>query len=484
MKSSITTNVTHWDDYNHAKIPSDHSKSNYKQMKRLYTISLEVGRFALLAVVLLTSSCESFLDVQPRESISDQATIVDKISAETALNGVYSALGSGGYYGTTFQSIGYLSGDNVQWTGSQSQVQEFINHRVSPENSTIAGAWVAIYNTINRANNVIDKVPLVTDPALTVSVKNSIIGEALAIRGLAYFDLARTFGGVPIILTATISPLDNRGIARATQQQTFEQALSDFNAAELLLAEATSRFRITKKTVWALKSRYHLYQKEYPIAEELATKIVSDPDFGLLADYGAFFQNNARGTRESVFEIYYNGTTEVNNHRNQWQPQNNGGTRQWAPNSQVASLLTNPTTGGNRNVLIGLDAQNRIYGDLYYRQPGSDPSYIFRLAEAYLIRAEARARQENLVGGYEDLNAIRIRSGLSPLELSTKESLLLSIDNERRLEFAFETDRWFDLVRSGRAAEVLGITESFRFLMPIPVDQLMADESLVQNPGY
>ena len=222
MKSSITTNVTHWDDYNHAKIPSDHSKSNYKQMKRLYTISLEVGRFALLAVVLLTSSCESFLDVQPRESISDQATIVDKISAETALNGVYSALGSGGYYGTTFQSIGYLSGDNVQWTGSQSQVQEFINHRVSPENSTIAGAWVAIYNTINRANNVIDKVPLVTDPALTVSVKNSIIGEALAIRGLAYFDLARTFGGVPIILTATISPLDNRGIARATQQQTFE----------------------------------------------------------------------------------------------------------------------------------------------------------------------------------------------------------------------------------------------------------------------
>jgi len=453
-------------------------------MKRSYTISFGVGRLALLAIVLLTSSCEAFLDVQPKESISDQATIVDKISAETALNGVYSALGSGGYYGTIFQSIGYLSGDNVQWTGSQSQVQEFINHRVSPENSTIAGAWVAIYNTINRANNVIAKVPQVTDPALTASIKNSIVGEALAVRGLAYFDLARTFGGVPIILAPTISPSDNRGIVRATQQQTFEQALADFNAAEQLLPETTDRYRITRNTVWALKSRYHLYQKEYRLAEELATKLISNPDFGLLSSYGAFFQNDVRGTRESVFEIYYNGTTEVNNHRNQWQPQSNGGTRQWAPNTQISSLLTTPSTGGNRNALIKVDAQDRIYGDLYYRQPGSDPSYIFRIAEAYLIRAEARARQGNLTGGCEDLNAIRTRSGLSPIESASQESLLLSIEEERRLEFAFEADRWFDLVRSERAAEVLGITESFRFLMPIPVDQLMADESLVQNPGY
>jgi tetratricopeptide (TPR) repeat protein len=453
-------------------------------MKRPYTISSGVERLALLAIILLVSSCESFLDVKPRESISDQSTIVDKISAETALNGVYSALGSGNYYGTTFQSIGYLSGDNVQWTGSQSQVQEFINHRVSPENSTIAGAWVAIYNTINRANNVIAKVPQVTDAALTANVKNSIVGEALAIRGLAYFDLARTYGGVPIILAPTISPLDNRGIARATQQQTFEQALADFNAAEQLLPETTNRFRVTKKTIWALKSRYHFYQGDYQLAEELATKVINDPDFSLLASYGDFFQDGARGTEESVFEVFYNGTTEVNNHRNQWQPQSNGGTRQWAPNAQIASLLSDPETGGNRNVLIKVDAQNRIYGDLYYRQPGSDPSYIFRVAEAYLIRAEARARQGNLEGGYEDLNTIRRRSGLLPLELSSQESLLLSIENERRLEFAFEADRWFDLVRSGRAAEVLGITDSFRLLMPIPVDQLMADESLEQNTGY
>ncbi len=453
-------------------------------MNRSYKNASVPGKSVWVILALLSWSCESFLDVKPRESISDKVTIVDRVSAETALNGVYSALGSGGYYGTTFQSIGYLSGDNIQWTGSQSQVQEFINHRVNPENSTIGGAWVAIYNTINRANNVIAKVPQVTDPSLTSGLRNSIVGEALAIRGLAYFDLARTFGGVPIILDPTISPSDNRGIPRASQQQTFGQALADWNAAEALLDQTTNRHRVTKKTVWALKSRYYLYQKEFQLAEEFATNIVSDPNYGLLTSYGAFFQNNARGTRESVFEIFYNGTTEVNNHRNQWQPQNNGGTRQWAPNNTISTLLTTPATGGNRDVLIQLDAQNRIYGNLYYRQPGSDPSYVFRVAEAFLIRAEARAHLDKLEEGYADLNLIRIRSGLFPVETSTKESLLLSIENERRLEFALESDRWFDLVRSGRASEVLNITESFRFLMPIPIDQLMADDALVQNPGY
>lgn len=452
-------------------------KNIYKYKSGFYLI----GAFFL---ILMASSCESFLDVKPKESISDQVTIVDRISAETSLNGVYSALASGGYYGTTFQSIAYLSGDNVQWTGSQSQVQEFINHRVLPENSTIAGAWNAIYTTINRANNVIAKVPLVTDPSLTTTNRDRIIGEALAIRGLAYFDLARTFGGVPIILNPTISPADNRGIARATQQQTYDQALADWNAAEALLPETTNRFKVTKKTVWALKSRYFLYQNNFAQAEEFASRIIRDVDFGLLDSYGAFFVNNARGTRGSVFEIFYNGTTEVNNHRNQWQPQTNGGTRQWAPNNILVGLLNTPATGGNRTPLIGIDNQARWFGNLYYRLPGSDPSYVFRTAEAYLIRAEARAQLNNLSGALADLNPVRVRAGLQPIASTNQSEILLAIENERRLEFALEPHRWYDLVRTGRASQVLNITESFRYLLPIPIDQLLADEALVQNPGY
>jgi hypothetical protein len=158
-----------------------------------------------IGLIGLLTSCQSYLDVKPLESISDTQTIYDKTSSETAIRGVYSALASANYYGTNFQSIGYLSGDNIQWTGSQSQVQEFINKKVNADNSTIASVWTAIYVTINRANNVIAKVPTVTDPALTTDLKNQILGEAYFIRALAYFDLARTWGGVPLITKPTAS---------------------------------------------------------------------------------------------------------------------------------------------------------------------------------------------------------------------------------------------------------------------------------------
>ncbi|WP_421826786.1 RagB/SusD family nutrient uptake outer membrane protein [Larkinella sp.] len=440
--------------------------------------------FSILTLAVF-SSCESFLDVKPLESISDTQTIVDKATAETAVRGIYSALGSSNYYGTGFQSIGYLSGDNIQWTGSQSQIQEFINHKVNADNSTIAGTWIAIYQTINRANNVLAKVPGVTDPTLTQVLRDQYLGEAYFIRALAYFDLARTWGGVPLITKPTLSPTENSGIKRSTQAETYAQVLADLEAADPLLPATTDRYRATKKTVWALKARYYLYQKDWAKAEEFATKLITDAtNYGLLKPYNAFFANDARGTRESVFELFYNGTTEVNSHRGQWQPQTNGGTRQWAPNDALVALANNPTIGGNRSVLVARDNQNRWYGTLYYRNPASDPSYIFRIAELYLIRAEARAQLNKVTDALGDLNAVRDRAGLTASPAATQAALLLAIEDERRVEFALEPHRWFDLVRTGRAAAVLNMTDPNRFLLPIPVNQLLTDKTLEQNPGY
>jgi starch-binding outer membrane protein, SusD/RagB family len=439
----------------------------------------------ILSIGLLTStvSCNKFLDVQPLESISDTQTIYDKTSAETAIRGVYSALSNGGYYGTTFQSIGYLSGDNIQWTGSQSQVQEFINKKVNPENSTISGAWTAIYRTVNRANNVIVKVPEVTDPLLTQTLKNQIVGEALFIRALSYFDLARTWGGVPLITKPTASPTENRGIARSTQAETYAQVLKDLEAAEPLLPATTDRYRATKKTVWALRARLHLYLKEWAKADEFASKLISDSNYRLVKPFNTFFANDARGTQESVFEIFYSAN-ETNGHRGQWQPQTNGGTRQWAPNDALVALLNDPKVGGGRSTLVAKDNQNRWYGNLYYRTPATDPSFVFRIAELYLIRAEARANLDKTVDGLADLNAVRDRAGISLSDASTKDALLLAIENERRVEFALEPHRWFDVVRTGRAAQVFNVTEANRLLLPIPVGETLIDKALVQNPGY
>jgi hypothetical protein len=439
-----------------------------------------------LLVLVLSSSCKKFLDVEPVDAVSDEVTIVDKASAETAVRGIYRGLAADNYYGVNFQSVGYLSGDNVQWTGSQSIVQQFISHNVRSDNATVEAIWTAIYTVINRANNVIAKVPAVTDPALSQDEKNQLTGEAYFIRALAYFDLARTWGGVQLVLTPTTTATDKNGIKRSSLAETYAQVLSDLNTAETLLPLPTSQnpYRANKETVWALRARYHLYQKEWAQAETDATQVISDNvNYTLLKPYSAFFANNVVGTKESVFELSYSATY-TNGHRGQWQPPVNGGTRQWAPNDAFVALVNDPTVGGNRNALVAKTSQGLWYGNLYYRNPATDPAYVIRIAELYLIRAEARAQQDKPDGALSDLDAVRDRADLPPSTAATTDEVLLAIENERRIEFAFEAHRWFDLVRTGRAAAVLGVSDANKYVLPIPIAELNVDPALDPNPGY
>ena len=433
---------------------------------------------------LLLVSCKKFLEVQPVDSVSDGQTIVDKTSAETATRGLYRALSADGYYGVTFQSIGYLSGDNVQWTGSQSIVQQFISHNVRADNANIASAWSAIYATINRANHIIAKVPNVTDPLLSESLKDQLTGEAYFVRALAYFDLVRTWGGVQLALTPTSSATDKKGIERSSVADTYAQVLSDLTAAEPLLPETTNRYRATKKTVWALRARYHLYQSEWALAESYATKLIGDAtNYNLVKPYSAFFANNVVATPESVFELSYS-STYTNGHRNQWQPPANNGTRQWAPGDVFLTLVNDATIGGNRNALVAKTAQGLWYGNLYYRSPATDPAYILRIAEQYLLRAEARAQLKKLPEALADLNAVRSRAGLTSSTAATQADILLAIENERRIEFAFEPHRWFDLLRTDRVAAVLGVTDKNKYVLPVPATEVLIDGSLRQNFNY
>ena len=447
---------------------------------KIYTLLL------LVVFVSVTTSCDDFLEIKPKDSLSTtDDVIVNKASAESALRGLYSGLGDAGYYGTSFQSIGYLSGDNIQWTGSQSQVQEFINHKVNADNATISAAWNAIYRTVNRANNLIAALPGIVDATLTDAQRNQYLGEAYFVRALAYFDLARTWGGVPLVTSPTTVAGENANVPKSTVEEVYAHVKADLELAESLLSETTDRYRPTRRTAWALKARYYLYQRDYVQAETYASKVIAVANYKLVKPFNAFFASNARGTEESVFEIFYNGTTEVNNHRNQWQPQTNGGTRQWAPNDALVALLNNAAIGGTRSALVAKDNQNRWYGNLYYRTPSSDPSYIIRIAELYLIRAEARAKQSKLEDALADLNAVRSRADVAPSEAATQDEILLAIENERRIEFALEPHRWFDLVRTDRADEVLNVTETFRLVLPIPADQILVDGDVVkQNEGY
>ena len=444
-------------------------------------------KYLIPILLIAATGCKKFLNVQPVDQVSDQATIVDATSSETAVRGLYRTMAQN-YYGGLYETFGYLGGDDIVWTGSQAVIQQFISHNITADNGNLESVWTGIYQTINGANQVIEKVPKVVDATFTAGQQNQLTGEGYFVRALAYFDLARCWGGVPITLTPTTTATDKNAIGRSTLAQTYAQVLSDLNTADSLLSLPTAQnpVRANRETDWALKARYYLYQQDWANAEAYATKVIADAtNYQLLAPYSSWFQPaSAVATKESVFELSYNATYQ-NSSRGYWQPPANGGTRQWAPGDSIVSLLNNPLIGGGRSALVAATSTNTWYGNLFYRSPATDPSYIIRIAEVYLIRAEARAQQNELTPALTDLDAIRNRAGLAGSTAATQADILLAIENENRVEFALEPHRWFDLVRTGRAAAVLGITNPDDLLFPIPLNEVQLSKGvLTQNPGY
>jgi hypothetical protein len=425
--------------------------------------------------------------------VDQSEAITNAGSAATATNSLFNLLGANGYYGSNFPALSYLSAGDIQWSGSQSDPNEITKHLTSATNGYVQSAWTAIYKTILQANYVIDKVPGLTDPLLTTAVKNQYLGEAYFARALSYFDLARGWGGVQLILKPTYVASDNSEIPRSSLADTYTQVLKDLNAAEILVPTGVNRNRVTLRTVQALKARFYLYQKNWPLAEQFATLVINDnANFSLVTPYSAFFANNATNTNESVFELAYT-TSNTNGHSNWWLPPALGGRREWSPNGPLVAALNNPSVGGNRSALIAQTAPpgNLWYGKLYYRNPlGTDPAYVIRIAELYLIRSEARAYQNNLVGpnsAQSDLNVVRTRAGIGPTTAVTLSDFLTALENERQVEFPFEADRWFNLVRTDRAQTVLGLPDKHLYLFPIPYNETLVDPQLAganRNPGY
>ncbi|SEA44645.1 RagB/SusD family nutrient uptake outer membrane protein [Pedobacter hartonius] len=438
---------------------------------------------------ILLGSCKKFLETQPQQQVDQSEAITNASSAGTAVNGMFNVLASNDYYGSNFPALSYLSAGDIQWTGSQSAPSEINKHLTSATNTNVGSAWTAIYKTISSANYIIATVPGINDPLFTTATRNQYLGEAYFVRALAYFDLARGWGGAQLILTPTITASDNKDIRRSTQAETYAQVLKDLDAAEPLVPTALNRNRVTQKTVWALKARFYLYLQQWAQAEQYATQVITTADYSLLKPYSAFFANSAVSTSESVFELAYT-VSNTNNHSNWWLPPALGGRREWAPSDVLVGLLNNPLVGGGRSALIAQTAPpgNLWYGKLYYRTPlGTDPAYIIRTAELYLIRSEARAQQGNLTGALADLNAVRDRAGVTASTAATLPDILLALENERRVEFPFEADRWFNLVRTDRAQTLLSLPDKHLYLFPIPYSETLVDPNLAganRNPGY
>jgi hypothetical protein len=440
-----------------------------------------------ISAILLLNSCSDILDLNPQQSVSDASAVVDKKSAEAALAGAYDKLQATSYYGSEFVAAAYLAGNDVKWSGSLNYYRAFNDHSYQSDNTSVGSVWYAIYATLRAANQVIDKTSALSSTVLVVADKNRIVGEAYFIRALSLFDLGRTFGNVPIITKGTITANDFDGVKQSTQAQVYAQVITDLQTALSLLPETVNRGRATKNTARALLSRVYLYSENWEQAEAYASLLIAKNTDYQLVDYPTFFQNKL--SKESIFELQFS-TSDKNAHYYQWLTSAKGGRHEWAPTEAIVTLLNDPTVGGTRKALVKDEStatNPKFYvGYLYWRTTGDDPAYILRIAEQYLIRAEARAKKAtpDLVGALSDLNAVRTRATVATLSGLSQSDLILAIEKENRVEFAFEAHYWFDLVRTKRANAVLGVTDTRKWIFPIPYNDLQADKDLVQNPSY
>ena len=451
---------------------------------RLYTRSRFVLQAALLTGLLLAGACKDLLNPTPVQQLPDNNAITDAASARAATLGAYDRVQN--YYQLDWPTLGFLPADNVRFNGTLNQYLQIDQNQLSADNVVITETWTFIYQAVNAANNLIAGLPVVSDPLLATAERNQLLGEAYFLRALSYFDLARGWGGVPLVLTPTRTKENGQGTRRATLAATYDQVLADLTQAETLLPDATTRNRAGKATAHALRARLHLYRQQWPDAENYATQVLANSAYALVKPYRAFATAPFL-TSESVLEISYSNA-DPNTMWNNWFPSALGGQYNFQPVAPAIALLQNPAVGGSRSALLASTTINgtpAVYGNLYSRAAQrDDPSYVLRVAELYLIRAEARARQGKLAGALDDLNAVRARAGVPAATAATEADLRLVIENERRVEFAFEADRWFDLVRTGRAAAVLGVSDPNKWLFPIPFNDLVADPDLEQNPGY
>ena len=437
----------------------------------------------LTAISLSTVSCSDFLDQKPDNYISDAAVIQTLSSAKAALNGAYHDLASSSYYGGQYFDAGVnLAADNVTWTGSLNYYYDFDTHQYSAENQLLSYAWYAIYATVNQTNQVIDKVTVLKDGS--ESERRRIIAEATVIRSLAFFDLARTWGNIPVVKQATSSPTQFDGVKQTKAKDVYQLVVDDVLAIYNDLSESSDRVHVTRSAADAFLARVYRYLEQWDKAEQYASKVIDNGNYALGTIQDLI---DDKETAESIWELAYSSSF-TNQQSTYWRSPDQGGRHEWGPSKELVQLLADPTVGGDRKAFYqdfsSAQVPDYFVGTLYHRSTLDDDVIIFRLAEQYLIRAEARANQQNVSGALSDLNIIRRRANISEIvDVASTQELLNLIADERRVELALEPHRWFDLIRTGKAESVLGI-KTYQTIFPIPYNDIQADKDLVQNDNY
>ena len=490
-------------------------------MKNLFPRS---AAFWSLAFALTLTSCDKQLDIAPMQAVDAATALNSEPKLESAVVGLYAQLGNPNLYGTNLILVPeLLAVDNyIRFQGTFGNFRDIAVRNIRAENTTAETVWREAYQGINQTNLVLEALPVVTAAAS----KARIEGEARFVRATMYFELVRLYAkqynaataatdlGVPInLLPVRTVEEASRRVARSTVAQVYALVVDDMTKAIALLPAANGN-RATRFTAKAMLARVYLQQNRYAEAGVQADEVIRTSGRALASTLESVFRG--RNGTETLLEIQQND-------------QNNAGTG----NSGLATHYASLGGVGRGDVLV-LPAFSSQYGatdtrgaststPLLYNSTGArrvnapgvalrTGKYttfgqnipVIRLAEMYLIRAEAafRATPSNAAAALTNLNILRNRAGATPFTLAnlTANDGLATILRERQLELAFEGFRIHDLRRTNgivappRAptattpAVPAVLASDNRLVLPIPKRETdlndPANPVLIQNPGY
>lgn len=440
--------------------------------------------YFLLIMLITLGSCSKVLDVEPSQSISPDQAITDKTGVERAITGAYNTLQLVGSYGRYQVIISDLAADNLDWVATNVAYSQIADNSISADNTIIDGIWGANYDGINRVNNVLVKLPAIG--GLTDDERNLFEGEALFLRALFHFNLVGFFGGVPIKTKPTLD-LSNIDQPKNTRDEVYLQIIEDLTSAEAKLPVTAAVGHASSFSAAALLARVYLTRFHFSNIAEMATKAIEKADkvineggFTLAGNYADLFKDNKT---EPIFEVVFDAQNYNRLAQNLF-PISLSGLYIIAPSPGFMTSFDSIDSVRYVNSVL-IDTLNKPYCNKYRDiVTGTDRVLVLRLAEMYLIKAEALAYTNGNIDEIKtNINIIRSRAGLPGTEANDYEALKLAIENERRHEFAFEGQRWQDLVRTKRAAAILGINEKFT-LFPIPLSEMQTNKKMEQNDGY
>lgn len=448
-------------------------------MRSIYKLRLPL---LLLGGLLFATSCE-VLDQSPQQDITPDLAFASEKAARAALVGLYNGLQSGDYYGAYFQYTADNYADISIYLGFFTGYNEVDDKSIPSSNLNVELIWLQAYETINIANEIIDNVPLIEENGFDQAEKDQIIAAAKCIRALCYLDLLTHYGehwdesstfGLPLITTSTGGDFANvEFVARNSVAETYNFIITDLLDAEKSLPDSDDRTVASLGLAQALLARTYLFQGDYANAVTKASAVIDNGNYTLLDSYTDIFTTDLSG--ESIFELVYNSLD---------------------PSSLALYTIRRDEVRPDPELIASFEAEDSrasliapvdgFVGDRFIKAEDfsndENPAYIIRMAEMYLLRAEAKFNTGDTDGALADLNAVRTRAGL-PGHANT-DDFINKLADEIRWEFYAEGQRFRSLVRLGLAQQVLGL-QDFQRIYPIPFRELNIDgNQMAQNPGY